>query len=343
MGLRASIFGLAAGFAILGACGAGPTDSPGDNAATEAASAETSTTMTERPTLEELRAEYEDALAKAQATNGPGRPALWKLADEDTTIYMFGTVHLLRPEIEWRFPAFETALAEADTVVFEVDLFSDEGMQAYMTEFVPQGMYKDGRTLREVLNESDEAVIEAGMKTVNVPLDAFNAFEPWMVSTNLASMQIMAEGYDPESGVDKVIYTEAQRAGKEFAFLEGLEDQLTVFDGMSEESQIEMLYTTVLTLESAGETVDDMVAEWADGDVAGLGALAASGEDSSPAAMEMYERLLVTRNRNWIPVIEGYLDEPGTVFVAAGSAHFAGPDSVILMLEEEGYTVERVN
>ncbi|MEL7232361.1 MAG: TraB/GumN family protein, partial [Pseudomonadota bacterium] len=240
------------------------------------------------------------------------------------------------------YPAFDAALAEADTVVFEVDLFTDEGMQAYMSEFIPNGMYEDGRTLRGVLNESDEAVIEAGMQAAGAPLDAFNAFEPWMVGVNLGSMRLVADGYDAESGVEKVIQDEAVRAGKDFTYLEDITDQLEVFDGMSEAAQIEMLYTTVLTLDAAGETVDHMVAEWADGDVEGLGVLAASGE-GTPSAVEMYERLLVKRNRNWIPVIEGFLDEPGTFFIAAGSAHFAGPDSVILMLEKEGYTVERLN
>lgn len=326
VGFKSVLVGMVAGIALLGACAA-------DSGASDAA---------ERPTMDELRAEYDEALAKAQATGGPGSPALWSMSDEDTTIYIFGTVHLLRPEVEWRYPAFDAALAEADTVVFEVDLFTDEGLQAYMSEFVPNGMYEDGRTLRGVLSESDEAVIEAGMQAAGAPIDAFNAFEPWMVSVNLGSMQLVADGYDAESGVEKVIQDEAVRAGKDFAYLEDLADQLEVFDGMSEEAQIEMLYTTVLTLDAAGETVDHMVAEWADGDVEGLGVLAASGE-GTPSAVEMYERLLVTRNRNWIPVIEGFLEEPGTFFIAAGSAHFAGPDSVILMLEEEGYTVERIN
>ncbi|MEM1086471.1 MAG: TraB/GumN family protein [Pseudomonadota bacterium] len=255
---------------------------------------------------------------------------------------MFGTVHLLRPEVEWRFPAFDAALEEADTVVFEVDLFSDEGSQSYMSEFIPRGMYEGGKTLRGALNDPDEALIEAAMKTINVPLDAFNTFEPWMVGINIGAMQIVSQGYDPESGVEKVIYDDAASSGKSFEFLESIKDQADAFDLMSEETQIEFLYSTLLTLESAGETLDDMVAEWVDGDIEGLGFLVADGE-STGAEKEVYDRVLVTRNRNWIPVIEGFLDEPGTYFIAAGSAHFAGPDSVILMLEDKGYTVERVN
>ena len=123
---------------------------------------------------------------------------------------------------------------------------------------------------------------------------------------------------------------------------EAFRAEADAFDLMSEASQVEFLYNTLMTLHSAGENLDHMVAEWADGDVEGLGLLVADAE-ATGAAKELYERVLVTRNKNWIPVIEGYLDEPGTFFIAAGSAHFAGPDSVILMLEEKGYTVERIN
>ncbi|MEM1037205.1 MAG: TraB/GumN family protein [Pseudomonadota bacterium] len=335
-GLKSTLIGLSTGLALLGACGAGSSTEP-SSSATGSVSA-----PVERATAEELLADYQEALAKAQETQGPGSPALWSLSDEDTKIYIFGTVHLLRPEVEWRFPAFDAALDEADTVVVEVDMFSPEGEQAYMSEFLPRGMYEGGRTLRGALNADDEAVIEEAMKKANVPLDAFNTFEPWMVGVNIGAMQIVAQGYDPNSGVEKVVLSEAEAGGKKFAFLEDISDQADAFDLMSEASQVEFLYNTLMTLDSAGENLDHMVAEWADGDVEGLGLLVADAE-ATGAAKELYERVLVTRNKNWIPVIEGYLDEPGTFFIAAGSAHFAGPDSVILMLEEKGYTVERIN
>ncbi|MEM7494233.1 MAG: TraB/GumN family protein [Pseudomonadota bacterium] len=334
--LNRSVIGLTVGLALLGACGASPSEDA------TAAPETVETEAAERPTAEELRAEYAQSVALAQETTGPGSPPLWSLSDEDTTIYIFGTVHLLRPEVDWRFPAFDEALAASDKVVFEVDMFSAEGEKAYMDEFLPKGMYQDGKTLRGALNDEDEAIIEAGMKAANIPLDAFNAFEPWMVGVNIGAMQIVADGYDPESGVEKVIYREALAAEKTFGFLESISDQANAFDKMSEASQIDMLYGTLMTLDSAGKTVDDMVAEWADGDMEGLAALAANSGNTQASA-ELYERILVKRNRNWIPVIEGFLEQPGTVFVAAGSAHFAGADSVILMLEDEGYTVERLN
>jgi len=299
--------------------------------------------VSERQTLEEMRADYQTVLAEAQATNGPGSPALWSLADEDTTIYLFGTVHLLRPEIDWRYPAFDRALASADIVIFEVDMVSPEAQQALMTDFMARGMYQDGRTLREVLNETDEAIIEAAMEKVGVPLDAFNTFEPWMAGINLAAMKMVADGFDPEAGVEEVIKGEAKAADKSFAYLESISEQADAFDLLPEEAQIELLYGAAIGLDDSAAMLDDMVAEWLDGDVDGLGVLVANPEDGVGFSKAMYESVLVERNRKWIPRIEALLEQPGTIMVAVGSGHFAGPDSVILMLEDKGYTVERLN
>ena len=298
--------------------------------------------QSERPSLEEMRAEYQTALAKAQATSGSGSPALWSLADEDTTIYLFGTVHLLRPETQWRYPAFDRALAAADTIVFEVDMDSPEAQQALMTDFISRGMYEDGRTLRETLSESDERVVETAMDNIGIPLDAFNTFEPWMAGINLSAMKMVSDGFDPNSGVEKVIRAEAAAAGKGFAYLETVSEQADAFDLLPEDVQIEMLYGAAVGLEDSAAMLDDMVAEWADGDVAGIGIM--TGEVSGTGFTEaLYEAVLVDRNRKWVPRIEALLDQPGTIMVAVGSAHFAGPDSVILMLEDKGYTVERLN
>lgn len=317
-------------FVVVGCTPA--SDSPGTDASN----------VSERQTLEEMRADYQTVLAKAQATNGPGSPALWSLADEDTTIYLFGTVHLLRPEVDWRYPAFDRALASADTVIFEVDMESPEAQQALMTDFMARGMYNDGRTLREVLNEADEAIIEAAMDRVGVPLDAFNTFEPWMAGINLAAMKMVADGFDPNSGVEKVIQADAQTMGKSFAYLESITEQADAFDLLPEEVQIELLYGAAIGLDDSAAMLDDMVAEWVDGDVAGLGVLVAD-PDGMGFSKAMYESVLVERNRKWIPRLEALLEDPGTVLVAVGSAHFAGPDSVILMLEDKGYMVERLN
>lgn len=292
-----------------------------------------------RPTREDLLSEFNAALEGAKATTGPGAPAMWTLVDADTEIHIFGTVHLLRPELDWRTEAFDAALSGADKIVFEVDMKSEAAQRAIATDFLARGMFQDGRTLRGVLSDNDEAVVSDAFDSLGVPLDAMNTFEPWMASVNLGVMKLVADGYDPNSGVENVIEAEASEAGKSFDFLETIAQQSDAFDLLPEDEQITMLYESALLLEESPKMLDLLVDEWADGDVAGIAALVASpeGVGFSDAA---YTSLLVERNRNWVPQIEAMLDEPGSIFIAVGAGHLAGPDSVITMLRDKGYQIE---
>lgn len=310
-----------------------------DTRATDPVAAETPVTAPDRPSKEEMLAEFDAALEAAQATTGPGAPAIWTLSDEDTTIYLFGTVHLLRPDIEWRTDAFDTALSEADTIVFEVDMNSPEAQRAVATDFLARGMFQDGRTLKGVLADEDEAVVSAAFDSIGMPMDAMNTFEPWLASVNLGVMKLVNDGYDPAAGVESVIEAEAAEAGKSFAFLETIAQQSDAFDLLPEDEQIALLYETAILLDESPKMLDLLVSEWAEGDVEGMSVLVASpdGVGFTDAA---YQSLLVNRNRNWVPQIEAMLDAPGTVLIAVGAGHLAGPDSVIKMLRDAGYTVE---
>nr|WP_070960030.1 TraB/GumN family protein [Hyphomonas sp. Mor2] len=334
-GLGFSLLSLAL---VLTACGRSTTDDSTDTATSEAVES-ASESIVERPTKEMLRAEFDAAMETARETNGPGAPVMWRLADEDTVIHIFGTVHLLRPELEWRTEAFNTALTEADTVVFEVDMKSPEAQRAIATDFLARGMFQDGRTLRQVLGDEDEAVVSAAFDSVGVPMDAMNAFEPWMASVNLGVMKLMADGYDPNSGVETVIESEATEAGKSFGFLESVSQQADAFDLLDEEDQISMLYESALMLDETPQMLDLLVDEWADGDIAGMEALVANPEGVG-INDAFYESLLVNRNRNWVPQIEAMLEEPGSVLIAVGAGHLSGPDSVIKMLRDKGYEIE---
>ena len=293
----------------------------------------------ERPTRDQLMAEFTTAIDAARTTHGPGKPALWTLSDDDTTIHLFGTVHLLRPDLDWRSQAFTTAFETADTVVFEVDMKSPEGQQAVMTDFVARGFFEDGRTLRGVLDDDVEPVVEAAFDSVGLPLDAVNAMEPWMAAANLSVMQLQAEGYDPNSGVENVLEAEAKAAGKSFAFLESAGDQADAFDLLPEDVQVEFLYETAVLLEESSAMLDLLVEEWADGDVAGLATLIADPEAAGMGGDEVYRSLLVERNARWVPKVEAMLETPGTVFIAVGAAHLVGPDSVIADLRAKGHEV----
>lgn len=324
----------------LASCGSGDSDAVDTpETPTTPESSTTGPVSPERPSKDDLLGGFNDALEQAKASQGPGSPAMWKLTDDDTTIHMFGTVHLLRPELEWRSDALDQAIANADTIVFEVDMKSPEAQRAIATDFLQRGMFDDGRTLKEVLGDEDEAVISAAFDSIGVPIDAMNTFEPWMASVNLGVMKLVNDGYDPNSGVESVIEAEADEAGKSFGYLEQISQQTDAFDLLPEDEQISMLYETALLLDESPQMLDLLVDEWADGDIEGIAKLVANpdGYGFTDAA---YQSLLVKRNEAWVPQIEAMLDEPGSVFIAVGAGHLAGPDSVVTMLRDKGYEIE---
>jgi len=289
-------------------------------------------------TKDEMVVMMKDAMSDAKATSGKGTPAMWTFSDDDTIVYLFGTVHLLKPDVTWRSPVFNTTLSKADTLVLEADVASPESQAGMQKLIMDYGVFSDGQTLRGALDDDDEAVVAAALEANGIPLQAVDTMKPWMVGLQLSMMQIMQAGYDPQSGVETVIL--ADSGDKKLAYLETVETQIKALGGASVEDQVKGLMATLGTMELGETYLDTLVAEWADGDVKGIGSLM-----SNPAmfgTQDAYDALLTTRNKNWIPAIKSLLDEPGTKLVAVGAAHLAGPDSVVGMLEKEGIKVQAV-
>ena len=287
---------------------------------------------------EELVALMQGAMADAKATKGSGTPAMWTFSDEDTTVNIMGTVHLLKPDVVWKSPAITEALAKADTLVLEADVASPESQAGLQKLVMEYGIFSDGETLSGVLEEDDEAAVSAVLEANGIPMQAMDTMKPWMVSLQLGMMQIMQAGYDPQSGVETKLIAEA--GDKKLAYLESVETQIKTLGGAPIDEQVQGLMATLGTLDLGEEYLDTLVAEWADGDVKGIGAMM-----SNPAifgTQEAYDALLTTRNKNWIPGIKALLDEPGNKLVAVGAGHLAGPDSVIGMLKDEGIKVKVV-
>lgn len=320
---RASLVALA-----LAACGAPETAGP---------PAEEAPASPQAALRDEMLATIEATMARARSTTGPGSPALWTLSDDDTTVHIFGTVHLLRPETGWRSPAFDAAFAAADRLVIEVDATSPEAQAATVGLMQEYGLLKDGQRLTGLLDEEEEAIVLDAVDAAGLPFTALDLQKPWLVSLQLSLMQIQQAGYDPNAGLEQVLTAEAVAGGKTFGYLETLEEQLGALGGAPIEDQVDGLVLTALTMDQGSRVLDTLVGEWVDGDVEGLGAMIA--EPDMIGGEEAYQTLLVNRNRNWVPQIRAMLDEPGTVFVAVGAGHLAGPDSVIAMLRADGLEI----
>ena len=286
----------------------------------------------------EQEALYEAALAAAEASRGAGEPAVWTLADEDTTIYIMGTVHLLRPELDWRSDEIDTALNEAGTLVFETDVSSPEAAREMMNFISTHAVFTDGRQLTSLLDKSEQAELQAALDYLDYPLGAMQTFRPWYAAVNLSVLQMQKDGFDPSAGVEQVLEREGKAAGKNFAYLETIEEQLGRFANLPDDEQVDFLVSSAESVEEGSEMLDVLVSEWEDGDVNGLAALMSNPEMMGSEAI--YDALLKDRNEAWVPKIEAMLDAPGTVLIAVGAGHLAGEDSVIELLRADGHEVE---
>jgi hypothetical protein len=334
---RLSVLAMAA-LAFLSAC-AQDAKETGDIAETPSAA----TSACPRPAdpeayLAELEATEARLIEAAKASRGSGHPELWTMKDEDTTLYIMGTVHLLRPDLQWRTPEIDAAIAAADTVVFEVDTTSEAAGRELMSFSVKEGLFSDGTQLNSLLTEAEVGDLKVALDSVGLPIEAVQSMKPWFAAINLSVMQLTQEGFDPKAGVEQSIEADARAHGAGFDYLETVELQLGEFARLDMCSQVNFLMQSAASVQQGTEMLDLLVAEWADGDVNGLGILMGSADSFGSQAA--YDAMLKNRNTRWVPKIAAMLDEPGTKLVAAGAGHFAGPDSVIGMLRADGYEVE---
>jgi uncharacterized protein len=263
----------------------------------------------------------------------PG-PALWQVADEDTTIYLFGTVHALPKDKNWFDGRIERAFNSADELVTEVDISDVTGSAGVLQS---AGALAGGQSLRALMTPENRKEYEAALVSLGLPVEALDQIEPWYAAMTLSLLPLVRSGYDTASGVEQALGGRAGEAKKRAA-LETVGDQIALFDGMPLDAQLAFLDQTVEAMPDATNTLDAMVAEWLEGDAVQLAALL-NAELTDPV---LYDRLLTSRNAKWAGWIENRLAQPGTVFIAVGAGHLAGKGSVQDQLRERGVKVRRV-
>lgn len=262
-------------------------------------------------------------------------PALWVIRDEDTTIYFFGTIHLLKPEIQWFDDEVKTAFDSADQLVVEMIQPEPAEMIKIVNELA---IDKSGVPLRDKLGATERTAYEAALTEFDLPVVAFDPLEPWYASVSLSVIPIIKSGYQLDQGVDKRLVSEATARKITVTGLETARQQLGFFDDLPEAMQLRFLNFTVATIDDAASGLDAMVTAWSTADVETLAAMMNAGFEDK----QLYDTLLVNRNANWAQWVDQRMAQPGTVFVAVGAGHLAGKGSLQSFLEKKGYQPQRV-
>lgn len=276
------------------------------------------------------------ARAQAFAPNGIG-PALWVIRDADSTIWLFGTVHVLRPTTVWQTPAVLNAFQSADEIWFEIPDPSDA---AGMAPFIMEHGLSPDRPLNTLLTPAEYAKLGEAAAAVGIPVEQLNVMRPWLVGLTLAVAPLAKAGFDANSGIEIVLRQRALDAGKPVKGLESAEEQIKILAGLSEETQLDFLRGSLETFDDASVELDGLVDAWKVGDVRAVQRLGV--DEMRRASVEVHDALLTRRNVNWAGQIETMLAGEGEIFIAVGAAHLAGPQSVQAILGRRGVRVERV-
>lgn len=274
------------------------------------------------------------AVTAAPAGSGPG---LWVVRDADSTIYLFGTVHVLKPETPWGTARVDQAFASADEYWFEIaDLNNQDGV---MPLIQAKGVSPD-RPLSSLLTAEELADLDAAARTVGATAAQLDPLRPWLASLQLALASIQKAGYVAANGGDQILHARAAATGKPIKGFETAPQQIGFIADMSEEAQLAMLRSGLKEFDQADALLGRMVTAWSTGDIDELDVLI--GQEMKGESPEMYAVMLTARNQNWADQIQTLLAGSGTAFISVGAGHLAGADSLQAQLEQRGVRVEPV-
>ncbi|MDP3716403.1 MAG: TraB/GumN family protein [Acidobacteriota bacterium] len=277
------------------------------------------------------------ALASGVATAQDARKHfLWKVEGPGASVaYLLGSLHVLTPEFYPLSADINKAFAASRTLVEELDL-DELNDPAQMMSALSKAMLSDGRTLDQIVAPSTFAEVSKRAEKAGLPMMALQRMKPWLVAITLMGPTLQAAGFKAELGVDKHFFDRAKEAGLKRQALETLSYQLDRFDQLSPRLQEDMLISSMKELDTQVGNVRELAQQWAAGDVK---ALEASLLVSFEGSRELYDRLLVERNHNWVPHVETCLQQDAGCFIVVGAAHLVGPDGLPTLLLAKGYKV----
>ncbi|CAN1516424.1 Tiki domain containing protein [Caulobacteraceae bacterium] len=263
-------------------------------------------------------------------------PAIWVIKDEDSTIYLLGTVHILKPDTVWRTPAIDKALGESAELWVEVDTDDAAGMQSLIGRYgLDPANPLSGKLSPEELVRFRAAVVGLGADPAR-----FEPFRPWLAGLTLSVAPLLKSGFDPKSGVEEKLKAAARDGAKPIRTLESQEQQIRFFADLPPREELQFLLSALDATEDTSSMLEGLVSAWSSGDVDTIGTL--MNDEMAVKYPGLYDALLVRRNKDWAGQIQTLLKGKGVVLIAVGAAHLAGPDSVQAQLASRRIVADRL-
>ena len=258
--------------------------------------------------------------------------SLWEVHGKHNTVYLLGSIHVLRPSDYPLAAAVQGAYASSKSLVMEINLQEIDSVQV-QAEMLASASLPAGKTLPDILGTQRYGRADALAHGVGVDLGMFGSFAPWFVAEAISQLQLTQLGFQPASGVEMYFMGRARNDAKTVSGLETVHDQIALFENMPMDEQANYLVSSLEQAHDLPRQVDDMVSAWQRGDSAWFARQLKSEFGDDP---HLYESLLAARNRRWLPKIEALLSGDQNVLVIVGTGHLMGPGSVIDLLKKDG-------
>jgi uncharacterized protein YbaP (TraB family) len=264
---------------------------------------------------------------------------VWAIHGDHNTVYLAGSVHLLKAADSALPPAFDHAYKGSKALVMELAIDKIDPMEtaSWMME---NGMLAEGTTLRATIGEDRYRRVSKEAERLGVPMEAADMLQPWALGLQLIEMQYMQLGFDPQQGVEQQLQVKAQADGKPISGLETMAEQLGVLQGMSMPDQARFLDMIVTDMRDVESETQSVVTAWRSGDAAKMAALLSDEYKTFP---NLYRLLVSDRNKRWVPQIEKLLHGNQDYFVVVGALHLVGDGGLLELMRHDGYKPETLN
>ena len=278
-------------------------------------------------------------LAQDEGNAAESGPALWKLSTEDTTLYLFGSIHLMTEGVDWFTGPVRDAFQTSDTLLVEINQ-KEVSRQEQQSIVRSVAVLPQGEQLSDMVSEPTMESLTELVEPMGVSAQVVERWKPWYAGLTVTGVLAQQAGFLPRYGVDITLIEKASSGDMSIESLETFEGQFQLFDSLNRE---EGLYLLRDALEEQGEIrrlFRDLREAWMSRDLETLETLMLEAEEENP---EFYEDVFVDRNQTWTEELVSMLaEQEGPIFMAVGAGHLLGDDSVIRMLESQGYEVSRI-
>lgn len=275
----------------------------------------------------------QEAVPKASS-----RHSLWRIEGTNNTVYLLGSIHLLK-ESNYPLPApIESAFSNAQVAVFEADVSKMEQPEAQL-QLMTKARLPEGQTLKDQLSAEAYAEFQEHAKRLEIPDVVFAQFKPSLAAIMLAMLELQKLGFDPNQGVDKHFFDLARKAGKQTMALETVDFQIDLVTDFTKEEGEQLMKTTLKDIENTRKMYGEIVQAWQTGDAGGLEKLVNEALSEAPV---IAKRMLTDRNRNWLPKIKKLLRDDKIAIVIVGAGHLVGREGVVELLKKEGLKVTQL-